>query len=346
MSGERVVPAEDAREHGAHSKPDDMSRSTGGDPTIRADGVGRAGRADDPKGPIPWIAYWHLAVLYVVWSSTYLAIRIAVREGSGFPPFAMSGRRILAAGAMLLVFAMLRRRNLRISTGDLWVITGAAILLWVGGNGLVTWAEQFAHSGYAALLIGALPIWTAVIEAVIDRRLPSGRLAAALAIGFAGVGLLTLPELRMASGAYLVAVIALVIAPISWGMGAVLQGRKKPSASALVSASYQQMIGGVAFLLLSAAVGEPAPHPAPDAFWAWLYLVIVGGAAFYSFVRAVQLLPTRVVMTYAYVNPVGAAILGAIVLDERITWWTVAGGALVLAGVAGVFRERYGSVKG
>ncbi len=318
----------------------------GGEGGAEAGDEAEGGAETDSNRPsIPWIAYWHLAVLYVVWSSTYLAIRIAVQEGSGFPPFAMSGRRLLAAGAMLLVFAMLRRRNVRISARDLGIITGAAVLLWVGGNGMVTWAEQFAHSGYAALLIGALPIWTAVIEAVIDRRLPSGRLAVALAIGFAGVGLLTVPELRTASGAYLVAVVALVIAPISWGMGAVLQGRLKPSAPPLISASYQQMIGGIGFLLVSAAVGEPDPHPTPDAFWAWLYLVVVGGAAFYSFVRAVQLLPTRVVMTYAYVNPVGAAILGAIVLDERITWSTVAGGLLVLAGVAGVFRERYGKAR-
>lgn len=315
------------------------------DPPSPEQGHGKGDRSAPGRDGIPWVAYWHLAVLYVVWSSTYLAIRIAVREGSGFPPFSMSGRRLLAAGAMLLVVAVLLRRSPRLSARDLWIIGGAALLLWIGGNGSVTWAEQYAHSGYAALLIGALPIWTAVIEAAIDRRPPSLRLASALAVGFAGVGLLTVPELRAASGTYLAAVLALVFAPISWGMGAVLQGRRKPSAPPLVSAGYQQMIGGVGFLLVSAAAGEPPADPTPEAFWAWLYLVVVGGAAFYSFVRAVQLLPTRVVMTYAYVNPVGAAILGAIVLDEPITWWTVAGGALVLAGVAGVFRERYGRAR-
>jgi drug/metabolite transporter (DMT)-like permease len=281
-------------------------------------------------------------VLYFAWSTTYLAIRIAVREGSGFPPFFMSGSRLLAAGPILLLIALALGRSLRVSRRDWGTIVAAGLLLWIGGNGLVTWAEQFAESAYAALLIGAMPIWTSVIEALLDRTWPSPRLAMALLIGFAGVAVLTIPELRAAEGSDLLAVLALLVAPISWGAGAVLQGRRKISAAPLASAGFQQLVGGAAFILIALAVGEPTPNPTPAAWGGWAYLVLVGGLAFLSFTEGLRLLPTRIVMTYAYVNPVGAALLGWWLLDESITWWTAAGAALVIAGVAGVFRERYG----
>ena len=284
----------------------------------------------------------HLGVLYVAWSTTYLAIRLAVREGSGFPPFYMSGTRLLAAGPFLLLIAILAGRSLRVSRRDWGTIVAAGLLLWIGGNGLVTWAEQFAESAYAALLIGAMPIWTSVIEALLDRRWPSPRLALAQAAGFASVAVLTLPELRAVQGSDLLAVLALLVAPISWGAGAVLQGRRKIAAEPLASAGFQQVVGGVAFLLIALAVGEPSPDPTPESWGGWAYLVLVGGLAFLSFTESLRLLPTRIVMTYAYVNPIGAALLGWWLLDESITLWTVAGAALVIAGVAGVFQERYG----
>jgi drug/metabolite transporter (DMT)-like permease len=306
--------------------------------------------AADPPAPSPPaggrdispVGLAHLGVLYFAWSTTYLAIRIAVREGSGFPPFFMSGSRLLAAGPILLLIALALGRSLRVSRRDWGTIVAAGLLLWIGGNGLVTWAEQFAESAYAALLIGAMPIWTSVIEALLDRTWPSPRLAMALLIGFAGVAVLTIPELRAAEGSDLLAVLALLVAPISWGAGAVLQSRRKISAAPLASAGFQQVVGGAAFLLIALAVGEPTPNPTPAAWGGWAYLVLVGGLAFLSFTEGLRLLPTRIVMTYAYVNPVGAALLGWWLLDESITWWTAAGAVLVIAGVAGVFRERYG----
>ena len=284
----------------------------------------------------------HLSVLYTVWSTTYLAIRVAVRPG-GFPPFLMSGGRLLAAGLLVGLVAIALRRPLAVSRRDLAVIVSAGLLLWIGGNGAVTWAEQYADSGYAALLIGALPIWVAVIEALVDRRPPTPRLLAALLLGFAGVAVLTLPRLMVAEGADALAVLALLAAPISWGGGTVLQARLRPQAAPLVSASLQQLAGGLAFLAIAWGMGERMPvDPAPAAWWAWGYLVLFGGLAFISFVEAVRRLPTRVVMTYAYVNPVGAALLGWWLLDEPIGASTLLGAGLVIAGVAGVFRERYG----
>ncbi len=284
---------------------------------------------------------FYLFVLYTVWSTTYLAIRIAVTPGSGFPPFTMSGLRLLLAGVLLGVLARLGRRSLRVTRRDAATVVASGLLLWIGGNGMVTWAEQYASSGYAALLIGAMPIWTSVMEAILDRRWPSPLLAASLVVGFAGVAVLTIPEVRDATPSALWAVGALLVAPISWGAGAVLQARRGLATSPLVSATWQQIAGAAGFLLLAALAAEPAPAPSSAAVGAWLYLAVVGGLAFYAFVQAMQILPTRVVMTYAYVNPVGAAILGWLVLDEPIRWWTVLGAGLVIAGVAGVFHERF-----
>jgi drug/metabolite transporter (DMT)-like permease len=291
------------------------------------------------RSELPLAGLAHLAVLYTVWSSTYLAIRIAVRDGAGFPPFWMAGTRALTAGLIVLVWCALRGERLRLRRAELAVLGMSGLMLWVGGNGLVTWAEQRAESGFAALLVGSMPIWVALIEALLDRRAPSRTLIVALLIGLAGVALLTSPSLR---GAEAPSTLALIAAPVIWAGGSVIQQRRKVDVPPLVSSGFQMVIAAGGFAVLVMLLGEPAPAPVPEAWLAWAYLVVFGSViAFTSFVHALQLLPSSVVMTYAYVNPVFAAVLGWLLLDEAITWRVVAGGALVLAGVAGVFRERY-----
>ena len=292
----------------------------------------------------PRSGLFHLAILYTVWSTTYLAIRVAVDPAhGGFPPFRMAGWRLVAAGLLILILARFGGRSLRPARADLPTLLGATVFLWMGGNGLVTWAETREESVYAALLIAATPIWTAIIESLLDRRRPSRRLALALVVGFAGITVLTGPKLWGAPLAGSGTLIALLIAPLSWGAGSVLQARRPVTLSPLVSAGWQQLMGGVAMCLLSLAAVEPAGHPSTAAWLAWLYLVVVGGLAVVSFIQALRVLPTRLVMTYAYVNPVGAALCGWLLLDEHIGWSTVFGALLVLLGVAGVFRERYAS---
>ncbi|MGD8413777.1 MAG: EamA family transporter, partial [Candidatus Latescibacterota bacterium] len=135
----------------------------------------------------------HLIVVYIVWGSTYLAIRVAVREGSGFPPFAMAAMRVFAAGAILFGWAIVSRRGIRVGRREMGVLFVSGVLLWLGGNGMVSWAERRAESGYSALLIAALPLWVAIMESVIDRRPPTLRLVGALLIGLAGVAVLNGP---------------------------------------------------------------------------------------------------------------------------------------------------------
>ncbi|HEY45545.1 MAG TPA: EamA family transporter [Anaerolineae bacterium] len=283
----------------------------------------------------------HLSIVYVIWGSTYLAIRIAVREGSGFPPFTMSMTRVLLAGTLLLMLGALRRKRIRPSREELLVLLGSGLLLWTGGNGLVTWAEQQADSGLAAMIVATIPIWVALIEALVDRRLPTIRLVLALLVGFVGISLLSIPSLRTGMRADVMAVLALLGATISWSVGSVLQNRRAVSLAPQVSAGYQSLAGGLGFLILVLVFGEPKPVPTDQAWLAWGYLVLFGSViAFTSYVQVLRLLPMSIAMTYAYVNPVIAVLLGALILGEPITLWTISGAVLVILGVAGVFRDR------
>lgn len=289
-----------------------------------------------------WKGLLHLFVVYIVWGSTYLAIRVSVRPGAGFPPFTLGTVRTLIGGCALLVWAQFTRRRLRVGSGELIVLAISGILFWPIANGLVAWAEQRADSGLAALLVAAAPIWAAFLEAYLDRRPPSWLLVAALVIGFGGIGLLSAPVFMEGVRADVLSVIALLMAGMVWATASVLQNRRKTSLSALANSGYQQIIGGFVFLLIVAAIREPEPTPIPEAWWGLGYLTVFGSIlAFTSFTQALRLLPASIAMTYAYVNPVIAVILGWLILREPITGWKIAGSALILISVAVTFRERF-----
>jgi drug/metabolite transporter (DMT)-like permease len=283
----------------------------------------------------------HLLVVYIVWGSTYFAIRIAVREGSGFPPFYMAGTRILIASCILFLLCLARGKSLKPTKRDVQVFAASGVLLWFGGNGLVSWSEMRAASGYAAILVGSQPLWTMFLESVIDRHRPTWRTIAALVVGLAGIIVLNYPVLRHPTRDQLSPAIALIVAVMLWGTGMMLQKRRPVSLSGEANSAYQLLFGGVALLLAALITREPKPAPTPEALAAWGYLIIFGSViAFTSFVKVLQMLPMNVVTTYAYVNPVIAVILGALFIHEPITQWTVAGSALTLLGVAGVFHEQ------
>jgi drug/metabolite transporter (DMT)-like permease len=285
-----------------------------------------------------------LLVVYVVWGSTYLAIRVAVREGSGFPPFTMALMRFGISGLLLLGWAWLRKHKLRLSKGEFLVLGFSGLLLVTGSRGVVMWSEQQAESTLAALLMAASPIWTAIIEAVLDRKMPSGKLLTYLLVGFAGLSILVIPESKNNISADLWSTIALLIAGFNLSLGSVLQARRPVSLRPAVSSGYQMVFGSVGLLVLMLLTGEPAPQPTTEAWLALGYMIIFGSVlAFTAFVTALRTLPIKIVMTYAYANPVIALLLGWAILGEKITWEMIGGMVLVLLGVWGVFRERYGS---
>ncbi|MEE8593363.1 MAG: EamA family transporter [Candidatus Bipolaricaulota bacterium] len=284
----------------------------------------------------------YLVTVYLIWGSTYLAIRFAVREGSGMPPFALGAMRMLIAGPVLLAWGALRKMRVRLTRSELITLTLAGLLMWPGANGLVSWAEQRADSSYAALLVGAVPIWTTLIDSLWRRQRPSWRLLAFLVVGFAGIGLLAVPRLLVAEGADLASILMLIAAPIAWSIGSLLQIHRPVAVSPLVSSAYLHLLGGVGFVILFLATREPWPSPTAEAWGALTYLTIAGSIiAFTAYVRTLHLLPTHIAMTFAYVNPVVAAILGWIILREDLSPIILAGMGLVLFGVWGIFREKF-----
>ena len=293
------------------------------------------------RSPLPLAGLLNLLVTYVVWGSTYLAIRVAVREGAGWGPFWLGGGRVLAAAAVLFAFNLLRGAHLRPSRTDLGILVATGLLFWLGGNGAVNWAEQRVDSGLAALIVGTMPMWVALMESLIDRRPPTLMLCGSLLIGFGGLVVLTYPMLREGFHADLIGVAAVVFAAISWGFGSIIVNRRTLALDPVVISGWQQLVGFAGFAAMALLVREPAPQPIPQAWAAWAYLVVFGSLlAYTSFVYALRLLPTAVVMTYAYVNPAIAVVLGWLILDEPITGYTLAGMALIISGVYGVFRDK------
>jgi drug/metabolite transporter (DMT)-like permease len=294
-----------------------------------------------PKESLSRAGLLHLLVVYVVWGSTYLAIRVAVREGAGFPPFTLAFMRVVVASAILFTWAALRGDRLRLSRAEFLLMLGSGVLLWVGGNGLVSWAETRASSGLAALLVAAMPIWGELINSAVDRRLPSGRMTGSILLGFAGVAVLSYPILRQGTTADVLGVVALLLAPFFWALGSIWFQRRKPDLSIRAVSAWQQICGGLGFLVVILLRGEPLPTPTGAAWAAWGYLVVFGSVvAFTSYMATLRLLPYQIVMTYAYANPVIAVFLGWLILGEAVTAYTLSGAALVVAGVAGIFNNR------
>ena len=288
----------------------------------------------------------HLLIVYIVWGSTYLGIRVAVQEGSGFPPMIMSATRVFAGSLILIALArFIKKQSLRLTKEEWVVLSISGLALWWGGNGLLAIAEMTVPSGYAALIISCTPIWVAIIESILDKKRPSVFLVISLLIGVAGIAVLNWPAIIAGNLNDLKGLFLLIIAGLSWGAGSIYQKRKNIHTTPEISSAVQQFTGGIALLITSFIISEPTMNPVPSAWWAWGYLIIFGSViAFTSFVKALKLLPPNIVFTYAFVNPVVAVILGFFILNEPITQWTLSGAGLVLVGVLGVFKEQKNSI--
>jgi drug/metabolite transporter (DMT)-like permease len=303
-----------------------------------------------PRSASPLAIWSALGAVYLIWGSTYLAIAIAVQT---LPPLFSAGLRFCLAGLVLLgVIAV--RRGLRVGREQL---TGAAIvglLLVVGGNGFVVLAERTVPSGLTALIIASVPLWI-----VIFRRISGDRIHAStfigVAVGFAGVAFLVVP--RGSSGEVDAGgLLLLLVATISWALGTFLSPRLRMPRDALLSTGIQQLAGGIVLLVFGAAMGELA-HLEP-ATWstgsllALAYLVVFGSlVAFTAYSWLLQHASVSLVSTYAYVNPVVAVLLGAVVLAEPITPSIVIGAAVIIAAVAFIVtregaRQRAASATG
>ncbi|MDX1918880.1 MAG: EamA family transporter [Candidatus Caenarcaniphilales bacterium] len=282
----------------------------------------------------------HLLVVYVAWGSTFLAIRVAVGPGGGFPPFTMGAIRTLLAGMVLLGWAFLSGKRVLPERKDLPVLIGSGVLLWSLGNGMVVFAEKYVDSGIAALMVNLTPIWIILLNALINHELPHWLLWCAIAAGSVGLGFIVgsnfdLLELKTGN----TALIALLWASFSFALGMLLQNKFKPSLDTIISSAYQNLFGGLGFVLLAIFNHEAPPNPSIQGLLAVGYLTLIGSViSFTSFTRALSLLPISVTMTYSYVNPVVALLIGSLFLHEEIGWVTVVGAILMLVAVFGAFK--------
>ncbi len=279
-----------------------------------------------------------LAVVYVVWGSTYLAIAIMVES---VPPLLGSGARFFLAG---LVFAAWR--GVRVSRSELAGCAVVGVLLLLGGNGLVAVGEDAGvPSGLAALVIASIPLWVVVLRGLAGER-PGRATVAWVALGFAGVALLLLPGDRP-NAAPLGGLLVLVAAAACWAGGSFASGRLELPADPIRATAVQMLCGGGTMLLVALAAGEggevdPGAVTARS-LAAYAYLVVIGSlVAFTTYVWLLRTAPLSLVATYAYVNPVVAIALGALVLDEEVTGLMLAGAGVIVLSVAGTLRRETG----
>ena len=269
--------------------------------------------------------------LYVIWGSTYLAMRVAME---GFPPFTMAAVRFLVAGAVMLVIARLRGEafpTLRQWRNALAIGT----LLLAGGNGGVALAEQTVSSGLAALMVSAMPLWMALF-AGLGGRWPATKDWVALVLGFGGIVLLNLgSELRGSPGG----VAALMFATAAWAFGS-LWSRRLDLPKGMMAAGAEMFTAGFVLVALSVLHGERLPPVVPGrAIAALAYLVVFGSlVAYTAYLYLLARVPTPVASSYAYVNPLVALVLGAALGGERLPQALLVAVPLILTAVALVLR--------
>jgi drug/metabolite transporter (DMT)-like permease len=277
------------------------------------------------------------AAIYLIWGSTYLAIRFAIET---LPPFYMSGSRFMAAGAVLYLWARLRGapRPEPAHWKSTAVIGGLLIL---GGNGGVVWAEQRVASGLAALLVATVPMWMVLLDwARRGGTHPGARVLAGLALGFGGVVVLVGQE-HFGSGVRVDAMgaVALMIAAVSWAIGSLYSRSALLPQSSLLATAMEMLAGGALLMAAGAVTGETARlslmSVSPRSLLSLAYLAVFGSLiGFSAYIWLLKVSTPAHVSTYAYVNPVIAVFLGWGIGNEQLSPFTVVAAGVIVASVA------------
>ena len=277
-----------------------------------------------------------LGTLYLVWGSTYLGIRIAIHT---IPPLLMASTRFAIAGVLLYAWAVRQGDTAGDRPGRRqWIATAiVGALLLAGGNGGVSWGEQFIPSGVAALLIASVPIWMVVFAHFTGDDRLTWPVAIGLLVGIGGVAYLVQPSGE--SGNHLAGSLVILGAAVAWAAGSVYARRAPLPRRPLVATGMEMIAGGVVLLALSALTGEfGRVHPAQfswQSLAALAYLVVFGSiVAFSSYVWLLRHTRTAVAGTYAYVNPAVAVVLGWAFAGEALTARVLVAGAVIILAVA------------
>lgn len=288
-------------------------------------------------------AYLAFAAICLIWGTTYLAIRVAVKS---YPPFLMAGVRQLISGAILMVLALAVNPKRDLSAKNVWRQTVIGLLLITAGNGLVTWAEQYIQSGVAALICSTMPISSVLINIFRGKEKLNAHIVVGMLLGFLGVTLIFKDSLstgEVTHPLYGWAVAGLFAATVAWAYGSLLNKREEPAVNSFFDAGLQIIIGGAFMLLISPFADDYSKFVwwNPEGFAAFAYLVVFGSLVAYSaYIYALKKLPVGFVMSYAYINPLVAVLLGAAMLHEPINVYTVFAMALIITAIV-VIRNGY-----
>jgi drug/metabolite transporter (DMT)-like permease len=286
-----------------------------------------------------WKLLTALWTVYLVWGSTYFAIKISVRT---LPAFLSAGLRFVLAGSVLALILMLRGRSIRVTRKELASSALVGLSLLGLGVGIVTLAETRIDSSTAAMIAGSVPLQVILLRALARERIA---LATRLSVltGLAGLGLIVIPGGQGSSSA--IGLALMVGATVSWSLGSFFAHRLPLPEDGFVATTWEMLSAGVFLVLLGAATGElGSAEPAGftlEAVAAWLYLGLVGSLiGFTAYAWLLRNAPISKVVTHQYVNPLVAIVLGAALLDEKITLTTGLGAALIVGSVFVAVRQE------
>lgn len=277
-----------------------------------------------------------LAAVYVIWSSTYLVMKLAVVE---LPPLLMASIRFVAAGLVMLLIAL--RRGVAFPPARDWLrVLPIGALLFLGGNGLVSIAQISVTSGGAAVVCAMMPLWVGVLGVITGER-PTKREWLSLVIGFVGIIVLMGGPSLAGEPLHIVMIIG---APICWALGSVMARRLPASigGDAFMLPAMEMLTGGAVLAVVGAATGERIPLEASTGAWLSLaYLIVFGSLlAFTAYNWLLRNARPTVATSYAYVNPVLAVVLGALLTGEPLGVTTVVANVLIVIAVMLALRRE------
>ncbi len=281
-----------------------------------------------------------LAIVYVVWGSTYLGIKVAVRT---LPPFLTAGTRFLAAAAILALVLTLLRRSLRVRPREAIAAAGLGVVLLACGVGMVHLAETRIDSGVAAMIAGSVPLQIVLWRVLAGERVPRQTVVAAT-VGLAGLALVVGPD-GLSGGSVAVGLLVMLAASLAWSRGSFVARRLTLPESPFVATVYEMLGGGLVLLVVGLVAGEGG-ELGSDSFQAgpvaaWAYLAVAGSVVgFSAYVWLLGNAPISQVVTHQYVNPLVAVALGALILDERPGPATLAGAVLIIGAVVVTARSE------
>jgi drug/metabolite transporter (DMT)-like permease len=286
-------------------------------------------------------AYFAYAAICVIWGTTFVAIRVAIET---IPTLLVSGLRFVAAGLILLFVAVLMGARFPSKAYEWRAQIISGILMSAIGNTLVVYAEHVISSGLAALLAATIPIWMALLQAILGMTPLTRRKSVGLALGFGGVGLLVAPKIGRPdlSMPFFLAVGAMQLNAIAWNSGTLYSRRHPSSSDPMANAVVQMLAGGIVIMIVAFCVGE---RPVSSMFSlrstiALIYLAVFGSViAYTAYNYALSKLTFAKVSTYAYVNPAVAVLVGALLLSEPVTLRMIVAMFVILSGVWVIQRE-------